>query len=138
MSLPLISKSNLITALTNTIPTVTPRIEISDEFPSDDAIIRYGVFVDDVSTVDKTPYQLGVQYGGSIYTVTDTFVVLYVGIQNDINTDSICNAIQNLSSNLTLMNGYHEMDFTQDMVIGNRSEKRTYTFTLKRLEFLTS
>lgn len=138
MALPLITKSSVINALTRTIPTVTPRIEISDEFPSDDAIIRYGVFVDDVSTTDKTPYQLGVQYGGSIYTVTDTFAVLYVGIQNDINSDNICNAIQNLSSNLTLMNGYHEMSFTQDMTIGNRSEKRTYTFTLKRLEFLTS
>lgn len=138
MALPLINKNSLITVLRNTIPVVTPRIEISDEFPSDDGIIRYGVFVDDVSTTDKTPYQLGVQYGGSIYTVTDTFAVLYVGIQNDINTDSICNAIQNLSSNLALMNGYHEMDFTQDMVIGNRAEKRTYTFTLKRLEFLTS
>lgn len=138
MALPLINKNSIINVLTSTIPIVTPRIEISDEYPSDDSIIRYGVFVDDVSTTDKTPYQLGVQYGGSIYTVTDTFQVLYIGIQNDINTNNICNAIQNLSSNLTLMNGYHEMDFTQDMVIGNRSEKRTYTFTLKRLEFLTS
>lgn len=138
MALPLINKNSIINVLRATIPTVTPRIEISDEYPSDDTIVRYGIFVDDVSTTDKTPYQLGVQYGGSIYTVTDTFGVLYVGIQNDIRTDSICNAIQNLSSNLTLINGYHEIDFTQDMVIGNRSEKRTYTFTLKRLEFLTS
>ena len=137
MALPLINKNSIINALRATIPTVTPRIEISDEFPSDDTIIRYGIFVDDVSVIDKTPYQLGVQYGGSIYTVTDSFVVLYVGIQNDIRTDSIVNAIQNLSSNLVLMNGYHEMDYTLDMVIGNRSEKRTYTFTLKRLEFLT-
>ena len=137
MALPLINKNSIINALRATIPTVTPRIEISDEYPSDDTIVRYGVFVDDVSTIDKTPYQLGVQYGGSIYTVTDSFAILYVGIQNDIRTDSITNAIQNLSSNLVLMNGYHEIDFTQDMVIGNRSEKRTYTFTLKRLEFLT-
>ena len=137
MALPLINKNSIINALRATIPTVTPRIEISDEYPSDDTIIRYGIFVDDVSVIDKTPYQLGVQYGGSIYTVTDSFVVLYVGIQNDIRTDSIVNAIQNLSSNLVLMNGYHEMDYTLDMVIGNRSEKRTYTFTLKRLEFLT-
>lgn len=138
MAIPLISKNDIINVLTNTIPTVTPRIEISDEYPSDDTIIRYGVFVDDIATTDKTPFQLGVQYGGSIYTVTDTFMVLYVGIQNDINANSITNAIQNLSSNLTLMNGYHEMDFTSDMVIGNRSTKSTYTFTLKRLEFLTS
>ena len=137
MALPLINKNSIINALRATIPTVTPRIEISDEYPSDDTIVRYGVFVDDVSTIDKTPYQLGVQYGGSIYTVTDSFAILYVGIQNDIRTDSITNAIQNLSSNLVLMNGYHEIDFTQDMVIGNRSEKRTYTFTMKRLEFLT-
>lgn len=137
MALPLINKNSIINVLKATIPTVSPRIEISDEYPSDDTIVRYGVFVDDVSVIDKTPYQLGVQYGGSIYTVTDSFQILYVGIQNDIRTDSITNAIQNLASNLVLMNGYHEMDYTQDMIIGNRSEKRTYTFTLKRLEFLT-
>lgn len=137
MALPLINKNDIINVLANTIPITTPRIEISDEYPSDDAIIRYGVFVDDVTSEDKSPYQLGVQYGGSIYIVTDAFQILYVGIQNDVNTNSITDAIQNLSSNLTLMNGYHEIDFVQDVVIGNRSEKRTYTFTLKRLEFLT-
>lgn len=138
MALPLIDKEDVINSLANTIPVTTPRIEISDQYPSDTDMIRYGVFVDDVHTVDKTPYQLGVQYCGSIYTVTDELSVLYVGYQDDQQTANITNAIQNLSSNLTLMNGYHEMSFTQDMEITNRAEKHTYTFTLRRLEFLTS
>lgn len=137
MALPLINNNDVIQVLENTITKTTPRIEISNEYPSDDTIIRYGIFVSDVSTVDKTPYQLGAQYSGSIYTVTDTFEVLYVSIQNDKNTNDVTNAIQNLSSNLQLLDGYHEMDFVQDVVLGNRSEKRTYTFTLKRLEFVT-
>ena len=137
MALPLISKSDIINTLSNTIPKVSPRIEISDEFPSEETIIRYGIFVDDVFTTDKTPFKLGVQYGGSVYSITDEFVILYVGIQNDVNTNSITQAIQNLSNNIVLLDGYHEVDFTQDVVIGNRSEKRTYTFTLKRIEFLT-
>lgn len=137
MALPLINNNDVIQVLENTIAKTTPRIEISNEYPSDDTIIRYGIFVSDVSTVDKTPYQLGAQYSGSIYTVTDTFEVLYVSIQNDKNTNDVTNAIQNLSSNLQLLDGYHEMDFVQDVVLGNRSEKRTYTFTLKRLEFVT-
>jgi hypothetical protein len=137
MALPLISKSDIINTLSNTIPKVSPRIEISDEFPSEENIIRYGVFVDDVFTTDKSPVKLGVQYGGSVYSVTDEFMILFVGIQNDVNTNSVTQAIQDLSSNIVLLNGYHEVDFTQDVVIGNRSEKRTYTFTLKRIEFLT-
>ena len=137
MATPLINKSDIVNSLANTIPVTNPVIEISDEYPNDDAMIRYGIFVSDVSTIDKAPYQIGVQYGGSIYTVTDGFEVLYVSYQDDINVDGVTNAIQNLSGNLTLMNGYHEMDFTQDVVLGQRAEKRTYTFTMKRLEFLT-
>ena len=137
MATPLINKSDIVNSLANTIPVTNPVIEISDEYPNDDAMIRYGIFVSDVSTIDKAPYQIGVQYGGSIYTVTDEFEVLYVSYQDDINVDGVTNAIQNLSGNLTLMNGYHEMDFTQDVVLGQRAEKRTYTFTMKRLEFLT-
>jgi hypothetical protein len=137
MAIPLITKSDIINTLSNTIPRVSPRIEISDEFPSEETIIRYGIFIDDVYTSDKTSFTLGVQTGGSIYTVTDEFQILYVGIQNDVNTNNITQAIQNLSSDQVLMNGYHEVDFSQDVVIGNRSEKRTYNFSLKRIEFLT-
>lgn len=136
MALPLINQADIISILLNTIPKTNPKIEVSDEYPSDDSMIRYGLFVDAVITEDKSPYQLGVQYGGAIYTCTDSFEILYVGYQDDKNMDQILDAIQNLSSNLTLMNGYHEIDFTKDVVIGNRSEKHTYKFTLKRLEFL--
>ena len=136
MALPLITRQQVIDKLLSTIPKTTPRIEVSGVYPSDDSIVSYGVFVSDVSTVDKTPYQLGVQHCGSIYMVTDEVQVLYVSYQDDKNVDPVTNSIQNLSSDLTLMNGYHEMDFTQDVVLGSRSEKRTYTFSLKRLEFL--
>ena len=136
MALPLINREQVIATLLATIPKTNPRIEVSGIYPSDDAIVSYGLYVSDVSTVDKTPYQLGVQHCGSIYTVTDEVQVLYVSYQDDKHVPAITNSIQNLSSNLTLMNGYHEMDFTQDVVLGNNSEKRTYTFSLKRLEFL--
>lgn len=136
MALPLITKQDVIDTLLATIPKYNPRIEVSGIYPSDDAVVAYGVYVEDPHTVDKTPYQLGVQYCGSVYSVTDELTILYVGYQNDEKSDSVLNAIQNLSSDLILMNGYHEMDFTQDTVIGNKSEKHTYTFTLRRLEFL--
>ena len=136
MAQPLVDRNEIIATLLATIPKTNPRIEVSGIYPSDDSVVSYGIFVSDVSTVDKTPYQLGVQYCGSIYTVTDEVQVLYVSYQDDKNVPQVTNSIQNLSSDLTLMNGYHEMDFTQGVVLGTRSEKRTYTFSLKRLEFL--
>lgn len=136
MALPLVDRDQIIATLLATIPKTNPRIEVSGVYPSDDAIVSYGLYVSDVSTVDKTPYQLGVQHCGSIYTVTDEVQVLYVSYQDDKNVPQVTNSIQNLSSDLTLMNGYHEMDFTQDVVLGSNAEKRTYTFSLKRLEFL--
>lgn len=136
MSLPLITRADVMAVLNATIPKTTPRTELSDVYPNDDAVVAYGVYVGDLDTVDKTPYQLGVQYCGSIYTVTDELVILYVAYQNDSKANPILNAIQNLSSNLILMNGYHEMSFSHDTELGNRSEKHTYTFTLRRLEFL--
>lgn len=136
MALPLITKQDVVDTLLATIPKYTPRVEISGIYPSDDTNVSYGVYVDDPVTVDKSPYQLGVQYCGSVYTCTDSFAVLYVSYQDDDKSESVQNAIQNLASDLILMNGYHEMSFTRDIVIGNKSEKHTYTFTLRRLEFL--
>jgi hypothetical protein len=40
-----------------------------------------------------------------------------------------------MSADAAFFNGYYEVTFTQDIVIGNRSERRTYTFNLKRLNF---
>jgi len=136
MAQPLISRDQVIARLLATIPKTNPRIEVSDEYPSDDAIVGYGLFVSDVSTVDKSPYKLGVQYGGAIYVATDELQILYVSYQSDKYVPEVTDAIQNLSSDLTLMNGYHEMDYTQDVILGQRAEKRTYTFSLKRLEFI--
>jgi len=136
MAQPLIDRDQVIAKLLTTIPKTNPRIEVSDEYPSDDAIVGYGLFVSDVSTVNKTPYKLGVQYGGSIYVATDELQILYISYQSDKYVPEVTNAIQNLSSDLTLMNGYHEMDYTQDVILGQRAEKRTYTFSLKRLEFI--
>ncbi|MFY8212570.1 MAG: hypothetical protein ACOVLB_07905 [Candidatus Nanopelagicus sp.] len=136
MALPLVSKTDILSELFLTIPKSIPRVEISGIFPSDDGIIPYGLYVDDVTTDDKSPVSLGVQYSGSIYVCSDVFTVIFVSFQDDEKSPAIQNAIQNLSSNLVLMNGYHEMDFARTVVIGNKSEKHTYRFTLKRLEFL--
>lgn len=138
MAMPLITSQDIINVLESTVPSTSPVIEVSDQFPNDLDQIRYGVFVKRVVTVDKAPYQLGVQYGGAIYIATDSFDVLFISYQDDDVSTNVQNAIQNLSSNLSLMNGYHEIDYTHDFELGNRSEKHTYTFTLKRLEFLTS
>jgi hypothetical protein len=67
--------------------------------------------------------------------MTDQFSVLFVSIQDDPKWIFLEERIQNMSADAAFFNGYYEVTFTQDIVIGNRSEKRTYNFNLKRLNF---
>jgi hypothetical protein len=67
--------------------------------------------------------------------MTDQFQILFVSVQNDPKWIFIEERIQDMSADAAFFNGYYEVTFTQDIVIGNRSEKRTYTFDLKRLNF---
>jgi hypothetical protein len=132
---PLITKPQIIAYMRKLCDTLVPIVEVSGIYPRTDEIVPYGIYVDDVSTVSRDTYQLGVQKCGSIYTMTDQFMILFVSIQDDPKWIFIEQRIQDMSADSEFFNGYHEVNFTQDIVIGNRSEKRTYTFNLKRLNF---
>jgi hypothetical protein len=132
---PLVTKQRIIDYLREVTNTLIPIVEVSGIYPSTDDIVPYGIYVDDVSTISREVNQLGVTRCGSIYTMTDQFSVLFVSIQDDPKWIFIEERIQNMSADAAFFNGYYEVTFTQDIVIGNRSEKRTYTFNLKRLNF---
>lgn len=136
MSMPLRTKEEVIAYLKPLVPQC-PIVEINNVFPSADDIVKYGVYVDDINMNIREPYQLGVQYSASIYIATDVLVILYVSFQNDPQSPAVQEQIQALAQNTVFWDGYHEVSFTRDTVIGNRSEKHTYTFELKRLEFNT-
>lgn len=134
-NVPLIVKQNIIDYIKVVADNLIPIVEVSGVYPAADDIVSYGVYVDDVSTISREVNQLGVTRCGSIYTMTDQFQILFVSIQDDPKWIFIEERIQNMSADSAFFNGYYEVTFTQDVVIGNRSEKRTYTFNLKRLNF---
>lgn len=134
-NVPLIVKQNIIDYLKVVTNTLVPIVEVSGTYPSTDDIVPYGIYVDDVSTINREVYQLGTQPCGSIYTMTDQFSILFVSIQDDPKWIYVEKRIQDMSADSSFFDGYFEVTFTQDVVIGNRSEKRTYTFDLKRLNF---
>lgn len=113
-------------------------IEVLSEYPSVDDRVSYGIYVNSINSVDRTPYKLGIQPCGSIYIVTDQLQILYVSVQNDRQAPAMIDAIQSLAGDTAFWNGYHEVDYTQDVTIGARSQIRTYTFNLKRIDFNTA
>lgn len=134
-NVPLITKQNIIDYLKVVTDTLVPIVEVSPIYPSADDIVAYGIYVDDVSTVSRDIYQLGITKCGSIYTMTEQFQILFVSFQDDPKWIFIEDRIQKLSADSDFFSGYTSVTFTQDVVIGNRSEKRTYIFDLQRLNF---
>ena len=134
-NVPLIVKQNIIDYIKVVADTLVPIVEVSGNYPATDDIVPYGIYVDDVSTVSREVNQLGITRCGSVYTMTDQFMILFVSIQDDPKWIYVEERIQNMAADSQFFNGYYEVTFTQDIVIGNRSEKRTYTFNLKRLNF---
>lgn len=134
-NIPLIVKQNIIDYIKVVADTLVPIVEVTGQYPSTDTIVPYGVYVDDVSTISREVNQLGVTRCGSIYTMTDQFSILFVSVQDDPKWIFIEERIQDMSADAAFFNGYYEVTFTQNIVIGNRSERRTYTFNLKRLNF---
>jgi hypothetical protein len=132
---PLLVKQNIIDYLMVVTETLVPIVEVSGIYPAADDIVPYGIYVSDVSTKSREVNQLGTQPCGSIYTMTDDFQILFVSTQDDPKWIFIEQRIQNMSADSAFFNGYYEVTFTQDVVLGNRSEKRTYNFNLKRLNF---
>ena len=134
-NVPLIVKQNIIDYLKVVTDELVPIVEVSGIYPAADDIVPYGVYVDDVSTISREVNQLGVTRCGSIYTMTDQFNILFVSVQDDPKWIFIEKRIQDMSADAAFFDGYFEVTFTQNVVIGNRSEKRTYIFNLKRLNF---
>jgi hypothetical protein len=131
MSLPLITSQQI----TDYLLSKKLGIEVFDEFPQDKTQARYGVYVNDPAGGVRTPYSLAVRYGGNIYVVEDQMRIIYVTFQGDKKRDAMVDAIQSIVENNTLLDGYHERDFTMSQEYVNRAEYRTYDFILKRLEF---
>lgn len=131
MSLPLITSDQI----TKYLQGKKLGIEVFDEFPQDMTQARYGVYVNDPAGGSRTPIQLAVRYGGNIYVVEDAMRIIFVTFQGDAKRDAMVSAIQDIVTDNTLLNGYHERDFTMTQDYINRAEYRTYDFTLKRIEF---
>jgi len=134
MAMPYVTQDQIVVYLRERAPQ-SPVIEVFETYPKDDSITPYGVYVKDVNTETREPYRLGVTYGGSIYTETDTFQVVFISFQNDPQSYQMREVIENMAANVVFFDGYHEVDFTKDIEIGNRSEKYTYSYSVKRLEF---
>ena len=132
---PLIIKQNIIDYIKVVADSLVPIVEVTGIYPSVDDIVPYGIYIDDVSTISRESYKLGVQSCGAVYTMTDQFMILFVSVQDDPKWFFIEKRIQDMSADSQFFNGYFEVTFTQDIVLGNKSEKRTYTFNLKRLNF---
>ena len=77
---PLVSQQEIIDALRVTVPSQW-NIPIYDEFPSDIGAVRFGLYVSNVITSERSVNQLGVQYCGSIYNANDTVTINYVSFQ---------------------------------------------------------
>lgn len=150
MAAPLFNQNYLIAQLRSMIPK-SYRIEIFGEFPSDASAVRYGIYVSDVHTIDRTPYQLGVRRGGSIYHCIDNVQVLYITFQDDPHNEDVNDLISSLpyayafdkpqtSKVLSVdtrpyfSDGYHECSFTQELAYGPKNETHTWTFQFHRIE----
>jgi len=140
MAKPLVTQAQVVQALLKAIPK-SYRIEIFSDFPSDSDIVRFGIYVSSVIPTDRAPYALGVGNGGNIYTVTDNFDIVYISYQDDQHfeevNDIVCGLVDYTVPTQTkqLFDGYHERDYSQAISYGPQSEKLSWTFQLKRLEF---
>jgi hypothetical protein len=140
LNAPLITTEEVIDALRLTTPSEW-NIPIYAEFPSNSDIVRYGIYVSDVHTIERSVHQLGIQYCGSIYHAVDSFGVTYVSYQDDPYNVQVNAIIANLVTDEVdgkqLMDGYFERTFSQDLFYGPQAEKHTWTFRMTRLEFNT-
>jgi hypothetical protein len=58
-----------------------------------------------------------------------------VSFQDDPQSIFVLGTINDLAADRQFFSGYYEITYSKTEVIGNRSEKHTYTFSLKRLDF---
>lgn len=141
LSAPYVSQQEIIDALRITIPQQW-NIPIYDEYPSDVETVRFGLYVSNVIASGRTPYQLGVQYCGSIYNVVDTVTIVYVSFQQDPHENDVNNIIGDLTTldvdGLQLFDGYFERNYDHELSYGpTRAAIHTWTFQLTRMNFNT-
>lgn len=140
MASPLITQAQIVDAILQILNDNNIAIEVFDDFPSDDDVVRNGIYVSDIHTVERIPYKLAVNIGGNLYIATDQLKIVYVSYQDDQYNTTVNSYISGLVSyimdgeTVQLMDGYHERDFGQELYYGVQSEKHTWTFQLKRLE----
>lgn len=131
MALPLVTSQQLV----DWLKAKQLGMEIFDEFPSDMRLVRNGIYVNDPSVSDRSPYSLAVNYGGNIYISSDAIRIILVTFQGDVLRDPAALAIQEIVEDNVLLDGYHERDFKVEQEYVNRAEYRTFDFLLKRMEF---
>lgn len=136
--LPLVTNLQIVAALKTLINgqyVSCSKVEIMTEFPSDITKARSGLYISDVAVVDRSPYQLAVNYGGNIYIISESFTITYATFQGDALKDQISGAVQDLVYNNVLFDGYHERDYTVTETFENRAEYKTFEFLIKRIDF---
>lgn len=136
-----ITSTEIVDALKLQIKTLRLKVPVYDEYPSDNTIIRYGLYVGNLYTSDRTPYQLALNLGGNIYYAVDQVIIVFISFQTDPNKAVIKRLVDDLvtyqvpTTGLEMMNGYFERDYAQSLEYGPQRERYTWTFSLKRLEF---
>lgn len=132
---PFITKEQIIDYMRLTCDKLTPIVEVNGIYPSADDIVPFGVYVRDCHPISREVNQGGITNCGQIYTVTDEFEILYVSFQDDPQSLVVLGTINDLAANRVFFDGYIDVTYTKTEVIGNRSEKHTYTFNMTRLDF---
>ena len=135
MSNPYITKQAIYEYLYAVCSKLNPPVDVLQTYPSVGDNVAYGVYINGVNAVNRTPYQLGITPCGSIYTETDEFYLMYVSFQNDPNQGYVTDAITSMIENSLLWSGYHEVDFSTNISFGARSKIRYYTINAKRINF---
>lgn len=141
MAAPLIDTQDIVDSLANSLDEDWA-IPIYTDFPNDRDVVRFGLYVSDVSQVSRTPYQLGVTFGGGTYSTIDEFEIVYVTFQEDPHKTAINAIISDLvtvnsvATGEPLMNGYYERNYDQSLEYTvSQGEKNVWTFRMSRLEF---
>lgn len=135
MSAPLTTKQEIYEYLYAVCSRLNPPVDVLQTYPSVSDNVAYGVYINGVNAVERTPYKLGLQPCGSIYTVTDAFYLMFVSFQNDPNGPAVTDAIQSMIEDSNLWSGYHEVDFTNSITFGAKNKIRSYVINAKRVNF---
>ena len=135
MSNPYLTKQEIYDYLYAVCSRLSPPVDVITTYPSLGDNVGYGVYINSINAVNRTPYKLGLQPCGSIYTVTDEFYLVFVSFQNDPNAGAVVEAINTMIEDSELWSGYHEVDFTNSISFGARNKIRTYVISAKRVNF---